>query len=278
MAEQTIASRQIIDGAITDLKVAAGAAIASSKLADGANFTKKDGSVAFTGNQSMGGNKITNLGTPSVGSSDAARISDVESAVAGLASIYKYRTARVASTTNVNVSNPGTSSFDGVTVSSGERVLLKDQSTQSQNGVYIFNGSGSAMTRAPEADAWGEFPGMVVTVSEGAQASANGTAEFRCTVDDGGTLGSTSIVFVANGSNGLVNSNFVDRETPSGSINGSNAAFTLANTPVSGSEHVYLNGLLLRSGSGNGYTISGTTITLTTAPLTGESLMVSYRK
>ena len=64
MPETTIASRQIRDGAITDAKVAAGAAIASSKLADGANFVKKDGSVAFTGDQSMGNNKLTTLGTP----------------------------------------------------------------------------------------------------------------------------------------------------------------------------------------------------------------------
>lgn len=53
MAETTIAGRQIRDGAITDSKVASGANIASSKLADGANFVKKDGSVAFTGAQSM---------------------------------------------------------------------------------------------------------------------------------------------------------------------------------------------------------------------------------
>lgn len=278
MSSTTIKQRQIEDGAINDAKVAAGAAIASSKLADGANFIKKDGSVAFTGNQSLGGNKITNGGTPTAGSNDLARIVDVETAIAGLASIYKYRSARVASTANVTVSNPGTAVFDGVTLANGERILLKDQTTQSQNGVYVFNGSGSALTRAPEADAWTEFPGQVVTVSEGAQASANGTAEFRCTVDDGGTLGTTNIVYVANGSNGLTNTNFVDKETPSGSINGSNTGFTLANTPVAGSEHVYLNGILQESGAGNDYTISGTSITMLTAPLTGEKIRVSYRK
>jgi hypothetical protein len=278
MASTQIVTRQIADSAITDVKVAAGANIASSKLADGANFVKKDGTVAFTGNESMGGNKLTNLGTPTAGSNDAARIVDVETAIAGLASIYKYRSARVASTTNVTVSNPGTAVFDGVTLANGERVLLKDQTTQAQNGVYVFNGSGSALTRAPEADSWNEFPGQVVTVSEGAQASANGTAEFRCTADDGGTLGTTAIVYVANTSNGLTSANFVDKEVPSGSINGSNTAFVLANTPVSGSEHVYLNGVLQESGSGNDYTISGATITMATAPASGEKLRVSYRK
>lgn len=278
MPTTQVVQRQIADGAINDAKVAAGANIASSKLADGANFIKRDGSVAFTGNQSAGGNKFTNLGAPTAGSTDAARIVDVETAISGLASIYKYRSARVASTGNVTVSSPGTASFDGVTLNNGERILLKDQTIQSQNGVYVFNGSGSALTRAPEADSWSEFPGMVVTVSEGAQASANGTAEFRCTADDGGTLGTTAIVYVANNSNGLTNSNFVDKEIPSGSINGSNTAFTLANTPVSGSEHLYLNGVLQESGAGNDYTISGTTITMATAPLSGEKLRVSYRK
>jgi hypothetical protein len=71
---------------------------------------------------------------------------------------------------------------------------------------------------------------------------------------------------------------FVDRETPSGSVNGSNTSYTLANTPVSGSEHVYLNGLLQEPGAGNDYTISGGTITYLTAPLTGDKIRVSYRK
>ena len=62
------------------------------------------------------------------------------------------------------------------------------------------------------------------------------------------------------------------------SINGSNTAFTLANSPVAGSEHVYLNGMLIESGAGNDYTISGANITLLSAPLIGEKLRVTYRK
>jgi hypothetical protein len=68
------------------------------------------------------------------------------------------------------------------------------------------------------------------------------------------------------------------RETPSGSINGSNTTFTLANTPVSGSEAVFLNGILQEPGAGNDYTISGGTITYLTAPLTGDRLRVNYMK
>ncbi len=85
MPETTIAGRQIRDGAITNAKVAAGAAIDSSKLADGANFTKKDGSVAFTGNQSMGNNKLTTLATPT-DSGDATNKAYVDTQIAGLLS------------------------------------------------------------------------------------------------------------------------------------------------------------------------------------------------
>lgn len=71
---------------------------------------------------------------------------------------------------------------------------------------------------------------------------------------------------------------FVVRETPSGSVNGSNTAFTLANTPIVGSEEVYLNGLQQEPGAGNDYTISGAAITYLTAPITGDKIRVTYRK
>jgi hypothetical protein len=71
---------------------------------------------------------------------------------------------------------------------------------------------------------------------------------------------------------------FVIRETPSGSINGSNTTFTLANTPITGTEEVFLNGLLQNEGGSNDYTISGATITYNTAPQTGDELLVNYQK
>lgn len=72
--------------------------------------------------------------------------------------------------------------------------------------------------------------------------------------------------------------NISTRETPSGTINGSNTSFTLANTPVSGTEMVYTNGLLQQAGSGNDYTISGTGITFLTGaiPQSGDRVLVSY--
>lgn len=274
MASTQIVNRQIADGAIDNSKVAAGAAIASTKLADGANFTKKDGSVAFTGDQSMGGNKLTSVGTPS-SSNDAATKSYVDTAVANLNSVFKYRNVRAATTANITLSNPGTGTFDGVALSQGDRLLVRAQTSQAENGIYIFDTSSTALVRASDADAWTEFPGSLVSVNEG---TLYGDARFFCPVNDGGTLNTTAITYTQDTSTGLTEANFVDKEVPSGSINGSNTAFTLANTPVAGSEHGYLNGLLMESGSGNDYTISGATVTMLTAPLTGDKLRFSYRK
>ena len=64
------------------------------------------------------------------------------------------------------------------------------------------------------------------------------------------------------------------REVPSGTINGTNAAFTLAHTPLTGSEEVFLNGQLKFSGVD--YNISGANITMITIPLTSNSLVVNY--
>lgn len=69
----------------------------------------------------------------------------------------------------------------------------------------------------------------------------------------------------------------VVRETPSGTINGSNTNFTLANTPISGTEMVFLNGLLQKSG-GADYSISSSTITFTVAPVTNDVILVTYFK
>ena len=99
---------------------------------------------------------------------------------------------RVASTASVTVSGPG-AAIDGVTLSSGDRVLLKNQSTGSQNGIYVFNGSGSAMTRATDADSDVEVTaGMFVFVEEGTANADNG---YVLTTDGTITVGSTALTF-----------------------------------------------------------------------------------
>lgn len=100
---------------------------------------------------------------------------------------------RVASTGNVTISNPG-ASIDGVTLTDDDRVLLKNQSTASENGIYVFNGSSSAMTRATDANADAEVTsGMFTFVEEG---TVNADSGFVLTTDGSITVGSTSLSFV----------------------------------------------------------------------------------
>ena len=99
---------------------------------------------------------------------------------------------RVASTGNLTVTGPG-AAIDGISLSSGDRVLLKNQTTASQNGIYVWNGAASAMTRAADADANAEVTsGMFVFVEEGTINADNG---YVLSTDGSITVGSTSLTF-----------------------------------------------------------------------------------
>jgi hypothetical protein len=271
-----IAGRQIQDGVIVDAHIAAGAGIVDSKLANGGEFIKRAGTVPMTGALNMGSQQINAVAAPSVGT-DAVNRNYVDSAIAGLNSLFDSKpSVRVASTATVTVANPGTAVFDGVTLVANDRLLLKNQTAPQENGIYVFNGSGVALTRVTDMDAWGEVPGAFVAVEEG---SANADTIWLCTSNAGGTLGTTAITWQQIPTTaGLLGSNFVNNETPTGLLNGSNVTYTLANTPVAGSEQVFINGVLQLLGAGNDYTISGLTITMVVAPLSTDVIRVSYRK
>tara|TARA_X000001382_G_scaffold129832_2_gene122854 strand:+ start:997 stop:2688 length:1692 start_codon:yes stop_codon:yes gene_type:complete len=99
---------------------------------------------------------------------------------------------RVASTADVTISGPG-AAIDGISLSSGDRVLLKNQTTASQNGIYSWNGAASAMTRTTDADTDAEVTsGMYVFVETG---TANSDTGFVLTTDGSITVGSTSLSF-----------------------------------------------------------------------------------
>jgi len=100
---------------------------------------------------------------------------------------------RVATTgSNISLSS-APAAIDGVTLSADDRVLVKDQSAGAQNGIYVFNGSGSAMTRATDADANAEVTsGMFTFVTEG---TVNADSGFVLTTDGSITVGSTALAF-----------------------------------------------------------------------------------
>lgn len=68
----------------------------------------------------------------------------------------------------------------------------------------------------------------------------------------------------------------INREIPSGTMNGTNTQFTLLNQPNLGTEQVFLNGALLNSGANSDYVVDGSTITFTLAPQSGDVILVNY--
>ena len=114
----------------------------------------------------------------------------VDSAVEGLA--WKD-SVRVASTANLTLTGPG-ATIDGITLAANDRVLVKDQTTASQNGLYIWNGAAVSMTRSADANTFAELEQAVVTVEEGTSAGAS----FRQTAVNG-TIDSTSVAWTSFG-------------------------------------------------------------------------------
>lgn len=169
---------------ITNSDIDVSAAISTSKLADGANFVKKDGSVPFTADQSFGGFKATNLAAPT-SNTDAATKAYVDSVAQGLTT----KTAvRVATTANITLS--GTQTIDGVSLSVGDRVLVKDQTTTTENGVYDV--SAGAWTRSSDSDTGPELINAFYFVQEGFTLQATGWVQ---STPGPITIGSTSIDF-----------------------------------------------------------------------------------
>jgi hypothetical protein len=184
MAITKIKKSQLDDLALVNADISPSAAIASSKLADGANFLKKDGSVAFTAAQSMGGFKLTNVGTPTA-TTDAATKAYVDSVAQGLS----VKTAvKVATTANITLS--GTQTIDGVAVSAGDRVLVKNQSTSSENGAYDV--AAGAWSRSTDSDTGTELVNAFYFVQSGTTLQATGWVQ---STPGPITLGSTSLVF-----------------------------------------------------------------------------------
>jgi hypothetical protein len=123
--------------------------------------------------------RVVNLPSPSA-AGDAVPKSYVDSAVEGLA--WKD-SARVGTQSSINLSSPG-ATIDGVTMVSQDRVLVRNQATQSQNGIYVWNGSATAMTRALDASTFAELEQAIITVEEGTDAGTTWRqTEINGTID-----------------------------------------------------------------------------------------------
>ena len=102
---------------------------------------------------------------------------------------------RVASTGNVDLANDVYNgvTLDGVVLSTGDRVLLKDQTTGSENGIYIVGANAAAIARSPDMDDNAEVTSGLFTFVE--SGSSNADAGFVLTTDGSITVGTTAIAF-----------------------------------------------------------------------------------
>jgi len=93
--------------------------------------------------------------------------------------------------TTVAITLSGLQTIDTYSVQAGDRVLVKNQGTSSQNGIYIASASG--WTRATDMDIWTEVPGAYTVAVFG---SANANTGWVCTAADSGTIGVTAMPWV----------------------------------------------------------------------------------
>ena len=180
IADSQITSAKIVDGTIVNADVNASAAIDATKIADGTVTSSE-----FQYINTLSSNAQTQIDAK-------AATTYVDNAVAGLRTRI---IAECASTANVVISSAleAGDAIDGVTLVAGDRVLLKNQSTATENGLYIAVGSGAgAASRDPEHDTIAELSGGMVVVNQG---TANDNKIFLCTTDTDATLGSTSITY-----------------------------------------------------------------------------------
>jgi len=269
-----IAATKIADGSVTDTEFQyiggltsdaqtqlTGKLTASNNLSDvssastsrtnlglGTISTQASNSVSITGGS------ITGMSTPS-SNSDVAIKSYVDEAVAGLRTRI---IAEAGTTANIDLTADlqNGDTIDGVTLVTGDRVLVKDQSTATQNGLYIVVSSGTA-SRDPEYDTIAEISGSLIVVNQG---STNDNKIFLCTTDSDGSIGSTNITYtqVTPSNTGTVTSiglaqsgsEFTISNSPVTSagnitldVNRISATKIGANTNISDTEYGYLNGV-----------------------------------
>ena len=198
------------------------ASTARSNLGLGSIATQNSATV------SISGGAISGISTPS-NASDVANKSYVDSSIAGL----RNRTvAECATTANIDLTQDlqNGDTIDGVSLSTNDRVLVKNQSDQTQNGLYIVVASGTA-SRDPEHDTVSELAGGMIVVNQG---STNTSKIFLCTTNNDGSIGSANITYtqVTPASNGTVTS---------AGITQSGSEFSISGSPITSAGNITLD-------------------------------------
>ena len=179
-------------------------------------------------NVSVTGGAITGLGSPSA-SSDAATKNYVDQAVAGLRTRV---IAEAATTANIDLTADlqNGDTLDGVTLVTGDRVLVKDQTDATANGLYLVVASGTA-SRDPQFDTIAELSGQMIVVNQG---TVNDNKIFLCTTDSDATIGVSNITYT------VITPANVGTVTSVGVADSGSSEFTVTNSPVTSSGTINL--------------------------------------
>jgi phage-related tail fiber protein len=147
--------------------------------------SRLDQMAAPTASVSLNSQKITNLATPTA-DTDAATKAYVDASRSGL---DVKASVRAATTANITLS--GTQTVDGVALIAGDRVLVKDQSTASANGIYVV--AASTWSRSTDADTDAEVhAGMFTFVEEG---TVNADSGWVLSTNNPIVVGTTPLTF-----------------------------------------------------------------------------------
>lgn len=182
-----------------------GKQIKDSSIADGKlveTYINQDGSVAFTANQSMGNNRLTNL-ADGTGAQDAVNLRQLQDAITGLDVKGSCRAATTTALTGATYNATGGASgrgqfttvgdttIDGVALVDGDRVLVKNQASAAQNGIWVATDvAGGTWDRAGDFDEDFEGTANAFTfISEGTTLADTG---WIMTSDDPVTVGGGS--------------------------------------------------------------------------------------
>jgi hypothetical protein len=142
------------------------------------------GTGSFGANVNMNSFNITSLATP-VADTDAATKAYVDTVAQGLDT-----KASVVAATVANITLSGTQTIDGVAVTAGQRVLVKNQTAPADNGLYLC--AAGSWTRTTDMSTWAQVPGAYVFVEGGTTQADTG---WVCTSDAGGTIGVTAMTW-----------------------------------------------------------------------------------
>lgn len=178
------------------VKTAAGTGIAISQgkavdlLADGTNVLLSNNDAAAAGGSLLAANNLSDVANAATARTNLGVDTAISAAIAGLNWKQAVRAATTAAGTLAS-SFANASVIDGVTLATGDRILIKNQAAGAENGIYVVAASG-APTRATDADSGAELVNASVHVSEGTTLA---DTQWTCTTNATITVGTTSLAF-----------------------------------------------------------------------------------